>query len=92
MLLATALSLLLILLGHLGLPVRENTEFVFARIDFNRTLMQGMLSFLLFAGAMHVRIADLKSQRWVVGLLASVGVVTTTVLVGAISETPVTIW
>ena len=46
------------------------------RIDFNRALMDIMLSFLLFAGALHVDLADLKKQKWVIGSLATFGVVT----------------
>ena len=83
LLLSTGLSLLLILLGKLGFPIQENAEHLFAQIDFNRTLMDGMLSFLLFAGALHVKFSALKEQRWVVGILASVGVITTTILVGS---------
>ncbi len=51
-------------------------------VDFDRTLMDGMLGFLLFAGALHVDLADLRKQTLVVGLLATVGVAVTTALVG----------
>ncbi|QDU34162.1 Na(+)/H(+) antiporter NhaP [Poriferisphaera corsica] len=53
-------------------------------IDFNKTLLQGMLGYLLFAGALHVNLGDLKQQRWVIALLATVGVLTTTGIVGAV--------
>ena len=33
-------------------------------IDFNRTLMNGMLSFLLFAGALHVDLNNLMKAKW----------------------------
>jgi len=52
-------------------------------IDFETALMQGMLSFLLFAGALHVDIADLKRQWLPVGVLSTVGVLVSTILVGA---------
>ena len=54
-------------------------------IDFNQTLMHGMLSFLLFAGALHVDVRALREQKWVVLCLATVGVCLSTVLVGTMA-------
>lgn len=51
-------------------------------IDFNETLMEGMLSYLLFAGALHVNMNELKSQRRLVAVMATLGVVVTTFAVG----------
>ena len=56
-----------------------------SQIDFNRTVMEVMLSFLLFAGALHVNLGDLRDQKWVVAILASVGLVLSTFLVGTAS-------
>lgn len=53
-----------------------------ASIDFNRTVMHGMLGYLLFAGAMHVDLGKLKAQTPIIALLASLGVLITTGLVG----------
>ena len=44
--------------------------------------MDHMLSFLLFAGAMHTNFQQLKVQRWPIFLFATLGVVTSTFLVG----------
>ena len=52
-------------------------------IDFNELLMQGMLSLLLFAGALHVDVEALREYRWQVALLAFVGTAASTALVGA---------
>jgi CPA1 family monovalent cation:H+ antiporter len=52
------------------------------RVDFHESLMHGMLSFLLFAGAMHVDLDDLLSAKVPVVALASVGVVISTAVVG----------
>lgn len=52
-------------------------------IDFYDTVMNGMLSVLLFAGAVHVDLAELAARKWAIGLMASVGVLTSTLLVGA---------
>ncbi|MFA5964806.1 MAG: sodium:proton antiporter [Sphingomonas sp.] len=53
-----------------------------ANIDFHATLMNGMLSFLLFAGALHVDWSDMKKGRWPILLLSTVGVLLSTALVG----------
>lgn len=83
MLIALALSLGLIVLGELGLAgVEQAAERFVASIDFNVTLMHGMLSFLLFAGALHVNLNDLAEQKWVVAALATVGTFASTFVVG----------
>ncbi len=52
-------------------------------IDFNRTLMHGMLSFLLFAGALHVNLNDLIESKIHVGTLATLGVMLSTTTIGS---------
>jgi CPA1 family monovalent cation:H+ antiporter len=51
-------------------------------IDFHETLMNGMLSFLLFAGALHVDLDYLRKGRWQIAILSTVGVVASTLIVG----------
>lgn len=53
-----------------------------AGINFHDTLMNGMLSFLLFAGALHVDWSDMKKGRWPILILSTVGVLLSTALVG----------
>lgn len=76
------MSLAIIAAGKLGLDIKEPASELLAEIDFNETLMHGMLSALLFAGALHVHLDQLAKQKWVVATLASVGVITSTFLVG----------
>jgi len=52
-------------------------------VDFADTLLEGMLGFLLFAGALHVDLDRLANQRWVVALIATVGVCLSAGLVAA---------
>jgi len=85
MLIALLMSLGLIGLDLMGLGVAEHAETMLAQVDFNKALMHGMLSFLLFAGALHVNLNDLASQKWVISLLATVGVVISTFVVGLLS-------
>ena len=86
MLIALVFSLLLLLAGKLGLADLElQAEQLLASVDFNQTLMQGMLSFLLFAGALHINLNDLAKQKWVISSLATVGILTSTFIVGGAS-------
>lgn len=84
MLVALCASLLLLLLGSFGAPHLKATAFtVVHAIDFDTTLLHGMLSFLLFAGALHINLEDLLKLKWVIASLASVGVVISTLIVGS---------
>src|SRR4051812_47663035 len=56
-----------------------------AQIDFNEALMHGMLSFLLFAGALHVDLEGLLKNKWTIGLLATLGVILSSAVVGVLS-------
>lgn len=82
MLLSLVLSLLLILLGNFGVALEDHAIKIVNSIDFDEALLHGMLSFLLFAGALHVNINDLRQQKWLIGTLATVGVVLSTFIVG----------
>ncbi len=79
---ALLMSLAIVILGKLGFPVIDHAKELLNGIDFNEALMQGMLSALLFAGALHVRLEELVKQKWVVAILASVGVIASTFMVG----------
>ena len=74
MLIALALSLGLIALALVDVRIAQYAQALLTQVDFSKALMHGMLSFLLFAGALHVNINDLARQRWVIGTMASVGV------------------
>ena len=52
-------------------------------IDFKTILLEVMLSFLLFAGALHINIHDLQEQKKSVFLFATIGVLISTFLIGA---------
>ena len=82
MVIALAMSLGLVLLNTLGIGLAADARAFVQGIDFNLTLMQGMLSFLLFAGALHVDLDDLFQQKWIIAILASVGVILSTFIVG----------
>ena len=82
MLLSSLFSLCLLISHHLGFGIAEYAEQILARMDFSKLLVDGMLCFLLFAGAFHVDLSDLLKSKWIVGILATFGVLASTLLVG----------
>lgn len=63
--------------------LRPTVEQFLSGIDFHATLMEGMLSFLLFAGALHVDWTQMQANRLLVFSLATFGVLLSTALIGA---------
>ena len=86
-LLVMALVASLVLLGleivFPALGLTDTFQSAIGQIDFNATVMNGMLAFLLFAGALHVDMNFLKSRRWAIGLMATLGVLISTLIVGS---------
>jgi len=80
--LATSLALIVIndVMPESGLL--EAFTGAIGQIDFFDTMMNGMLAFLLFAGALQIEFGRLKTEAWAVGLMATVGVLISTVIVG----------
>jgi Na+:H+ antiporter len=68
-----------------SLPLRQPIERFLTDIDFNQTLMRGLLSFLLFAAALHVDVGGLWRHKWTIGALSTVGVLMSTGVVGVLS-------
>ena len=61
--LSLVFSLALIGAGELGIPLRGWVAAAVANVDFSEALLNGMLSFLLFAGALHVDIDALERRE-----------------------------
>jgi len=66
-----------------ALHLRDTAAAILGRIDLPDTLMKGMLSLLLFAGALHVDLNALASRKWAIGSMATIGVLISTGIVGA---------
>ncbi|MHC4140165.1 MAG: cation:proton antiporter [Planctomycetota bacterium] len=83
MLIAMLISVSLVILGHCGFEgIQNRATAVLEGVDFNKALMHGMLSFLLFSGALHVNLEDLARHKWIISILATFGVVISTFIVG----------
>jgi CPA1 family monovalent cation:H+ antiporter len=79
--LLASLVLLLPIPGSEGLE--QEVKRMLGSIAFDEAVLHGMLGFMLFAGALHVKVSDLAEQIWAILLLASLGVLISTLLVGA---------
>ena len=85
MLIALVMSLSLVGLAGVGVGMQGEAEALLGSIDFDEALLQGMLSFLLFAGALHVNINELVERKWAIGTLSTFGVVLSTFLIGTVT-------
>ncbi len=65
-----------------SLGIADNMRAVILGIDFSEALLEGMLGLLLFAGALHVKLSDLRAQWVPVALMATLGVGLSTAIVG----------
>jgi len=82
--LAASLSIIGFDLIEPSVQIGQRVTGVLRQIDFNETLMHGMLSFLLFAGAMHADFVALKARRLTIGVMAVIGTLISTFVVGAV--------
>lgn len=82
MILAMASSLAVVALGAALPEVERAVSGAVLALDFERLLMDVMLSFLLFAGAIHINAAQLRKQKTPIITLASFGVLISTAVVG----------
>ncbi len=80
-----AIVLSLLFLGFASPEVRNWAEGFLTGLDFNALVLEGMLSFLLFAGSLTVNLEDLAKQKWPVLILATLGVLTSTFIVGGLA-------
>ena len=65
-----------------GFTVDDQVRSLVGGIAFSDALLEGMLGLLLFAGALHVKLSDLREQWRLVALMATIGIALSTVIVG----------
>lgn len=79
------LSLLFLLIQSSGLTdLADKTKTLIISTNFQSLLMNGLLSFLLFAGSLTIDLNRLKTQKWTIGLLASVSTIASALIVGTL--------
>ncbi|NNL35845.1 MAG: sodium:proton antiporter [Silicimonas sp.] len=80
--LAASLTILVLDLLFAGFRVDDELRLIVGEIAFSDALLEGMLGLLLFAGALHVKLSDLREQWLLVALMATMGIALSTVIVG----------
>ena len=75
-------TLAVLLLSYIDPTLLNLEKSIISSIDFKTVLLDEMLSFLLFAGALHTNFEQLKIQRWPILLFSTLGVISSTFLVG----------
>ncbi|WP_367107211.1 cation:proton antiporter [uncultured Psychrobacter sp.] len=82
MVISILLSIGAIFLGFLGFDELIDYEVsLLEQLDFTEVLLDGMLSMLLFAAALHVNIGDLRRYKLPIGILACIGTIVSAVLI-----------
>ncbi len=84
MLIALLSSIAILIVGQFNVAVLNAVKGIVANIDFPEVLLEVMLSFLLFAGALHTDMALMREQKWSILSFATFGVLTSTFLIGGI--------
>ncbi|MGE3623834.1 MAG: cation:proton antiporter [Bdellovibrionales bacterium] len=84
MLVALVISLGMLGLEKLGLVSLESVSVPLSQIDFSGLFLHGILAFLLFAGALHVDLSELRRFRILIAILATAGVVVATFVTGGL--------
>lgn len=80
---ALVCSLLVVISGKIYSPFAERLAGLLRSINFSELLLGSLLSFMLFAGAIHIKLEHLKPQRLSVMVLSTFSVVISTFIIGA---------
>ncbi|MGO4770227.1 cation:proton antiporter [Flavobacterium sp. W22_SRS_FK3] len=82
MLVSLLFSLAIIAISPFFPFLKIEVEKLLGDIDFSELLLEVMLSFMLFAGAIHIKLEDLKAEKLSILLYSTISVVISTILVG----------
>lgn len=84
MIISLVMSLGIVIIGQFSKGLYIQLVGMIKGIDFNKVLMEIMLSFMLFAGALHVDVKTLSKERGPIMVFASLGVIVSTFIVGTL--------
>lgn len=84
MLIAMVVSVGLVIAGKSYPILPDKISGIFDTVNFTEVLMGAMLNFLLFAGAIHISMHDLRKQRVPIIIFSTLGVIISTIVVGAL--------
>ncbi len=84
MLITIVFTFIVFAISYVDDTLLEAERYIIGQIDFKMVLLDIMLSFLLFAGALHTNFEQLKVQRWPILVFSTLGVMVSTFLVGTL--------
>jgi len=84
MALAIVTSLILILVGLAYPPMIIGVKAFISSFDFSELLLGSMLSFMLFAGSLHINLNDLRQQRLPIIAFSTLSVIISTFIIGTV--------
>jgi len=84
MLISLIVSLFVIATGYIHPGIFIKITDVIKTIDFNTALMKVMLAFLLFAGAIHIDVKQLKEESAAIISFSTIGVLVSTFIIAAL--------
>lgn len=84
MVIAMAVSIFLVVFGNVFPNTLNRISALIHGFDFTELLMGAMLNFLLFAGAVHINLKDLREQRTPIMVFSTISVIISTFVVGSL--------
>lgn len=82
MIIAIVFTVGVTILGSFNHYILDEAKLLIQSVDFETALLDIMLSFLLFAGALHTKLDSLKRQKGPIALFATIGILLSTFLIG----------
>ena len=82
MLVSLLFSLAIIAVSYFIPSLKDHVEVLLNNINFSELLLEVMLSFMLFAGAIHIKFKDLKAEKLSIMLFSTLSVIISTIIVG----------
>src|SRR5664279_1939407 len=80
---SVVVSIVAVIAGHVDPALAIAVKRAIAGFDFPATLLHGVLGLLLFAGSLHIQADDIAQEKWLILVLATIGVLVSTAVVGA---------
>lgn len=81
-LVSLTLAVIAMLTTRFGWGINDFAQSLVDSIGFNQTFLHGMLSFLLFAGSLHVNLRELYKNKFIILMFATVSVIISTLVIG----------
>ncbi|SEA28327.1 sodium/proton antiporter, CPA1 family [Flavobacterium gillisiae] len=82
MLVSLIFSFIILILGYYFPTFKESIALKMDNINFSELLLEGMLSFMLFAGAIHIKFKDLNNEKLSILLFSTISVLISTFIIG----------